>query len=129
MLAAQIGHVDIVRVLFEHNAEVNSQSNIGWTPLHHAVQGGTVSKSDPSRVVRLLLEHGANANARDIEHRTPLHLALTGHSCLDVARILLEHGADTDAENKKGWTPSQEASWWGQSEIVRLLSEFRSVRA
>ncbi|KAI9440212.1 hypothetical protein BJY52DRAFT_1321718, partial [Lactarius psammicola] len=51
------------------------------------------------------------------------------HAKPDVARILLEHGTDVDAEDKKGRNPLQVALAYGQGEIVRLLSEFRSERA
>ncbi|KAH9012827.1 ankyrin repeat-containing domain protein [Lactarius deliciosus] len=38
--AAYYGHLEVVRLLLEHNAEVNSQDDNGYTPLFCASQQG-----------------------------------------------------------------------------------------
>lgn len=79
--------------------------------------------------MRLLLEHGANTNARDTQHQTPLHILSISPSNVDIACILLEHdGADVDAEDDSVMNPLHVALKYGQGEMARLLSEFRSVR-
>jgi len=121
-----MGHLEIVRVLLEHNADVNSRDKDGLTPLHKAVFSDN-SKGDC--IVRLLLEHGANPNARDNKCRTPMHLVsqrLVSSLWLEVARILLAHGTDVDAESEEGMTPFQVASASGQAEIAQLLLEYCS---
>ena len=40
MEAATAGHTDIVKLLIEHNADVNAQSSSGNTPLMYACGGG-----------------------------------------------------------------------------------------
>src|SRR5712691_9403969 len=52
-LTSRAGHIDLVRLLIEHGADVAAQSKNGMTPLHEASEAGHVD------VARLLIEHGA----------------------------------------------------------------------
>ena len=56
--AAAKGNVDVVRLLIERGAEVDSRDRWGWTPLHNASRFGHLEVS------RVLVDHGANVNAR-----------------------------------------------------------------
>jgi ankyrin repeat protein len=94
-LAAQHGHVEIVRLLLnagEDPNRYNPQGNHGHsTPLHQAAFAGHED------VVRLLVEHGARLDIRDtVWHGTPAGWAL--HSGkpkqLAIAAYLREHGAE-----------------------------------
>jgi hypothetical protein len=74
-LAAQHGHVEIVRLLLDVGEDPNRNSPVHAhaTPLHQAVLGGH------EQVVRLLVERGARLDIRDtIWHSTPLGWALYG---------------------------------------------------
>ena len=76
-LAAQLGHVDIVRLLLDVGEDPNRYNLEGnhshSTPLHQAVAGG----HEP--VVRLLIDRGARQDIRDtIWNGTPLGWALYG---------------------------------------------------
>ncbi|KAE9385780.1 ankyrin, partial [Gymnopus androsaceus JB14] len=53
MIAAEIGHLDVVSVLIEEGANVNAQSEDGSTALRQASQEGHLE------IVKLLLNHGA----------------------------------------------------------------------
>jgi len=138
--AAAVGNLEIIRVLLEHNVDVNSRTKNGQTPMHSAISYRR-SKGDYPQVVQFLLEHGANPNARDNNRRTPLHLVsepwrrLVPSLALELARILLAHGADVDAEDEKGMTPLQVALAGRQrnrkrrkSEMAQFLSEYCSKR-
>lgn len=48
------GQEEVVKLLIEHGASVNVQSQSGFTPLYMAAQ------ENHERVVRFLLNHGAN---------------------------------------------------------------------
>jgi ankyrin repeat protein len=65
---------------------VNSYDRqIGWTPLHWAVQTGR------EEMVTLLLSRGANLNVRDKRGWTPMRLARkTGKA--SIAELLRAHG-------------------------------------
>ena len=76
-LAAQHGHVDVVRLLLDAGEDPSRYNPDGYhshaTPLHHAVL------SDHADVVRLLVERGARLDIRDtIYHGTPLDWAIHG---------------------------------------------------
>ena len=121
-LAASYGHIDVVRLLLEHNADANSQDNIGYTPLHDVIRSDSF-KAERTQMVQLLLKHGANPNARS-RLKTPLHLASMNADLLDVSRLLLEHGADLDAKDEGGKTPLQLSLENGHDELTRLFSEY-----
>ena len=113
-LAAQNGHLAIVRLLLEACADKEAARADGATALHTAA-----GRLD---VVRLLLEAGADKDAVDDYGYTALHFAaLSGQ--LDVERLLLEAGADKDAANHDGWTALHCAAQGGHLDVVRLLLE------
>lgn len=66
MESASAGHVDIVRLLIAHGADVNAVSSSGNTPLMYACAGGH------EECVRALLENGANVEDHNENGHTPL---------------------------------------------------------
>lgn len=58
-----------VRVLLQHNADVDARDFDGLTPLQRAILKGH------EVILELLLEYSANVNAKDTVNRTALHLA------------------------------------------------------
>ena len=83
--AADAGHVNIISLLVEHGADVNSRIS-GEIPLHRAAWRGRLAAG------QYLLDHGADVNARDDQRFTPLIPAFhRGH--LEFARMLLRRGA------------------------------------
>jgi ankyrin repeat protein len=90
-LAAQHGHVEIVRMLLDAGEDPNRYNPEGnhahSTPLHQAVLAGH------GQVVRLLVERGARLDIADtVHHGTPLGWAeYAGRA--DLARYLLANGA------------------------------------
>jgi ankyrin repeat protein len=76
----------VLRLLLEHVAVINVQSQSGWTPLHTASLFGALE------VVRLLLEHGADVEAKTNNGETALQVAAeNGHD--EVVKLLREYGA------------------------------------
>ena len=95
-LAAQHGHVQIVRLLLDAGEDPNRYNPEGnhahTTPLHQAVLGGHEA------VVRLLVGRGARLDIRDtIWNGTPLGWALHGggHAQAEMAECLRSLGAET----------------------------------
>lgn len=80
MEAASAGHLDIVKLLLNHNADVNAHCATGNTPLMFACAGGQVD------VVKVLLKHGANVEEQNENGHTPLmEAASAGH--VEVAKV------------------------------------------
>lgn len=80
MEAASAGHVEIVKLLISHHADVNAQSSTGNTPLMYACAAGHLE------VVKELLAAGANIEDHNENGHTPLmEAASAGH--VAVARV------------------------------------------
>jgi hypothetical protein len=92
-LAAQHGHVEIVRLLLDAGEDPNRYNPIGChahsTPLHQAALAGH------AEVVRVLVERGARVDIQDIHHKgTPLGWAVYGGQ-KQIAAYLRAHGASS----------------------------------
>ncbi|KAH9055858.1 ankyrin repeat-containing domain protein [Lactarius deliciosus] len=112
-------HLEVARILLEHNAEVNARTGDGHTSLMMA----SISGSD---AVRFLLDHNADAHVRNNKGDTALHFAAR-FGQLEASRILLERNAEVNPQNDEGLTPSHRASSGlgglegGNPDIVQLL--------
>jgi len=92
-LAAQLGHVDIVRLLLDAGEDPDRYNPEGVhshsTPLHQAIAG------DHATVVRLLVERQARLDIKDTIYRgTPLGWAIHLHKA-EIEQYLRAHGAKT----------------------------------
>ena len=84
------------RAMLEHllnrDADINTPSITGRTPLHQYCGGNDVE------FIRFLLDHGANPNAADKDGTMPIHLAVTRDSAeaKTIVEMLLQRGATLD---------------------------------
>lgn len=121
--ASYKGHLDVVRVLINHRAKVNTTNENKETPLHAAFYG------EHLEVMRLLLQNGADVEVKDCFDNTLLHRA-SFEGRLEVVNLLLYYNADPNAKNKNGWRPLHRAALRGQFEVAqRLLSKEAEVDA
>ncbi|KAF8488022.1 ankyrin repeat-containing domain protein [Russula emetica] len=117
--AAFYGDLEMVQVLLDYGADVNSKNSFRNTPLDNASRNG---HRDDARVARLLIAHGADPNTRDVYGFTPLHQAsLCGR--IEIVRLLIEHGANAEAKDDFGMTPLDHASGEQREDFIKLLSE------
>ncbi|KAN0137936.1 Ankyrin repeat-containing domain protein [Lactarius tabidus] len=112
---------NLVQLLLEHGANVDSRDEKDATTLHYA------SLMRDLNVAQMLLDHGANVNAEDNWGRTPLHRVLEGNhdsenDRFSVAQLLVEHGADINAGHKvDAETPLHLASYLLEVKLVRMF--------
>ncbi|KAI1199268.1 ankyrin repeat protein [Nemania serpens] len=83
------GHKDMVELLLDHGANINTRDQSKLTPLHVAVSGGN------KELVSLLLRRSAKIEEKASYGETPLIRAILANS-KDIVQLLLEHGARVD---------------------------------
>jgi len=105
VFAAREGDLESAKRLIAAGANVNQQTEYGWTPLLTAVNNRNY------QVAKLLVESGADVNLANKGGWTPLYLATDNRNIeggdypvpkadmdhLDIIKVLLEKGADTNA--------------------------------
>lgn len=111
MLAALKGYLPLVKVLIDHDADVNKP---GWTPLHYAASAGQVA------VIEHLLEHSAYIDAESPNGSTPLMLAAMYGSPDAVQRLILA-GADLKVLNQQGLSAWDFAARAQRADNKRLI--------
>jgi len=98
-LAAQNGHVPVIKVLLQNGASVNQQDVMGRTALHLAAEKGQ------SAALCALIDGGADPNKPTSLGKTALHFAAE-YSHSTMAKYLIErYNATIDTQDNKGNTP------------------------
>ena len=117
-MAAELGHVEILRVTIEHGADVNATDANHCTALHGAASENKVGAID------VLVEAGGNIEVRSRHGMKPLHSA-AGQLSTDALVALLKHGADVNAKSLNLLSPlmvaATKAGTQGAAEVVDLL--------
>lgn len=116
-LAASGGYVNIIKLLLNHGAEINSRtgSKLGISPLMLAAMNGHTA------AVKLLLDMGSDINAQiETNRNTALTLAcFQGRH--EVVSLLLDRKANVEHRAKTGLTPLMEAASGGYVDVGRVL--------
>ncbi|KAI9774079.1 MAG: hypothetical protein M1840_005172 [Geoglossum simile] len=145
-LAAYTGAEEVVKLLIENGAAVNTRDNWGRTPLLLAAGGRygavvslpvkeatfsdaiyQVGETGPHTtahigVVKLLIENGATTYTKDGWGRTPLHIAASyGHKA--VVSLLIKETANVGAKNIWGDTALHCAAYFGYEAVAALLAK------
>ena len=126
-VAAYEMHLGAVKVLLEHNTDINLRDTYGDTPLQDTLSHVHSSpEGEEVEIVRQLLDHGADPNIPDRGYSTLLHRA-SYSGWLEIARLLLRYGAKVDEMDGAGRTPFQVASSRGYHEVTKLLLDHGAV--
>ncbi|KAI0211886.1 hypothetical protein LSAT2_003253 [Lamellibrachia satsuma] len=148
ILAAELGYVNMVKVLLQHRCRVNAVTDRGETALHKAAAEGQfqvcclliaagakpdaetyaqetpltmAARRDHCSVLRLLLSQHVDPEHADCDLNTPAHLTAY-NGCLMCLVALLRHGASADTPNSLMTTPLWNAVYMGHATLVdRLL--------
>ena len=138
-IAAAEGDLQLVKLLVNHQAQIDPEVDPTKKPLALAVENGHLE------VAQLLIENGAETTLQIVveigdlkatedrlaknkdqinnkEGNLPLHVAAAqGH--LAMVNLLLANGADAAAKNFAGWTPLHLAARGGHKQLIRPLIE------
>ncbi len=113
-IAARANHIDIVKLLVEKKAKIDSKNRKKQTPLHLAIYGGELS------IVELLVSNGANLEGVDIDGGTPLSwAAYLGN--LEILKYLVEIGARLDTKDYNNSFPLHWACYNGKITVIEYL--------
>ncbi len=118
--AAQLQSQDIVALLLDHGAVVDTVTAEGATALMVSASNGDVD------TLRLLLKRDANVNASNINGFTAFLIAAQAGK-VEAARLLLDQGATFDVSENTGYTPLMLAVRNGHLEMAKFLLD-RSPR-
>jgi uncharacterized protein len=125
-LAVGTRHVEVVKVLQQHGADLHAVNARGGNFLHTVTLTmnspglpGT-NEADSLTMLRHLLSEGLNVDATCQDGDTPLHCAVINGSVAAV-KLLLEHGADSSIKDAFGYTALNSACDLGHTAIVKLL--------
>eukprot|EP00854_Cymbomonas_tetramitiformis_P034548 gene34548-biopygen33158 len=127
--AAERGHAEVLRVLWDTSlslkgvssagitsetsgADFNLFAREGRTPAHVAAEGGFVE------ALRVLKEAGADLSHVANGGRTPAHWAAEGGH-VEALRVIYKVGADLSHADNIGWTPAHSAAAGGHVEALR----------
>ena len=144
-LAVREKLTDVVQLLIDAGADIETENKDGWSPLHSACEAGELD------VVKMLVEAGAGVRATNYKGWTCLHVAACfGHTetvrylvdlpevdvnhrdtdnrtalCFakrtDAVQVLLDAGADIDAKDNKRRAPLFYACDSGALDVVKVL--------
>ena len=115
--AAFRGYLDILVLLLNKGADVNAQSNKGFSSLHNSVEG-----NHPDVAELLLDRDGIRVDLQENSFGdSPLHLAAKNGNVV-ITRLLVEKGnASTHLKNWAGRTPLQVAQRFRKHAAAKLL--------
>ena len=145
------GHVDIVKILVKHKANLNARTDSGNTPLtlaarnkHDNVVHALLSDSVDAKgqdgytelhyscrdghvdIVKILVKYKANVNARTDSGDTPLTLAAKNKHDNVVHALLSDSQCLVDAKGQDGYTALHYSCRYGHLDIVRtLVNQFK----
>jgi ankyrin repeat protein len=123
-IAAQMGNIEVFKVLVNYGANMNVINNDNWTVLCYAARNGSLEivkyvlalnelKNQKSTLVDFPSEKGWN----------PLCCAVNeGH--FDVAKVFLGNSANPNVVIDSGWTPLGLACAKRNSEMIHLMLHF-----
>ena len=115
-LALRNGHQDVVKLLIQSGAPVESCQTDGWTwsSLFDAAVYGHLE------IVRLLIKSGAAVDYCHSDGWTPLYVA-SRYGYQDVVQLLIQSGAAVKSRENNGCNPLFGASTYGYLDVVQLL--------
>jgi len=115
--------IRIARLLLEHGALVDAQTNGGYTPLDLIIP----HKEKEVNAAKLLIEFGANPDGGNTgQNYTALHHAVYS-GAYELVELYLSKGADVNPKNDMGETPLDIAYQQKHHDIIVLLKKHGAI--
>jgi len=114
---------EVVKILVEHNADVNCETDRLATPLILAIIECSSIREEvasSTSIVKMLLECNADVNHKGADGKTPLHVAIE-FRVIDVVEVLLDFGADLNIKDDFRRTAISYAYQKVSFDIVELI--------
>lgn len=116
MVAAEVGSMDVMRVVVDHGGRRTTTDRRGYAPLHYAIESD--NEDVALFVARSSTGHMIDAATTDGD--TPLHLA-SMRGMARLVRFLLDKNANVHAENARRTTPLFNACQRGATDCIQAL--------
>jgi len=114
IVACQQKDIKSVKLLLEHNCDINIVNESGRTALIYAVETGNIE------IVKLLLKYNSDINIGDKFGKTPfIHAVRYGH--IDIIKFLIKNSHKINQKDRKNKTALMHAIELGCTEIVDIL--------
>jgi ankyrin repeat protein len=115
--------LEVLELLIQNGADINSADNRGDTPLHLVCRSGTRHNK---QLVQFLLEHGSNANAFNADGQNciqcySLHYMHELQTEKETIQLLLDSGAEIEHTDHQGCTALHQAAWESATKLDILL--------
>jgi len=120
ILAASCNHVEAVKLLLKHRADIGAMSICNLTPLLWASWLGC------EKVIRCLLQNKACISDRSLAEENCLHLVAKctqAPTSLATAKVLIQNGCKADLLDCQGKSPAYVASTYGNLSLLKWLIE------
>ena len=117
LLASRSHYKEIIKILLEHNADVNFRSYLNNTALEY------ISNNDNNfDIAEEFIKRGADVNAMDNDGITPLMCAAS-YNAEKILNLLIENNAGINIQNKLGYSALILAAMHNHIDIVKILIE------
>ncbi|CAL1290689.1 unnamed protein product [Larinioides sclopetarius] len=113
-IAAQFGHLNILKHLIEKGADINSENDAGSKPIHIAAREGQKD------IIQFHIDLGTTDKQLDAIGQTVVHYAVMGGQ-IDVLQFLIDRKYDINATSIKGDLPIHIAVGRNNEKILKFL--------
>ncbi|CEP09250.1 hypothetical protein [Parasitella parasitica] len=103
MIAVSAGHLEVVKILLQNQADPALENDTKQTALHYAASKNRID------IARLLIEHQAPVNQLNRYKQTPLHQAASSGHIKIIELLLVEGKARVNPKDIQGNTPLHHA--------------------
>ncbi|XP_073459017.1 E3 ubiquitin-protein ligase MIB2 isoform X3 [Aquarana catesbeiana] len=119
-VASHLGHVEVVKILIQANANIDLKDDEGDSALHYAAYG------NQGAIIRLLLAKGANAELLNNAKCTALYIAVN-KGFTEVVQILCMPNCAINVQDLHGDTPLHYAITADYRSIIEILTEVPNI--